>query len=81
MAIVAADQRRRHLPPVGPANGLFYDLAGLPGPGAMWDVVGGDNGYLRGVPAERARRGYDLASGLGVPRFTRLTANLPRPAG
>jgi len=28
----------------------------------------------------RARRGYDLASGLGVPQFAALAAKLPEPS-
>jgi Pro-kumamolisin, activation domain len=79
MAIVSSDQVRSHRPPVGPADGLFYTLVRA-GPGTMFDVVSGANGYLRKVPARRAKRGYDLASGLGVPQFARLAARLPRPA-
>ena len=79
MAILSADQRRLHRPPVGPANGLFYYLARC-APGTIWDLVSGNNGYLRKVPAHNAKRGYDLASGLGVPRFAALTARLPAPA-
>ena len=79
MAILSADQRRRHLPPVGPADGLFYAMA-RSAPSTFWDVVSGANGYLRKVRAHRAKRGYDLASGLGVPQFGRLAATLPAPA-
>jgi hypothetical protein len=32
------------------------------------------------VPARNAAPGYDLASGLGVPRFDQLAAALPAPA-
>ena len=79
MAIISAQQRRHHRPPIGPANGLFYYLA-KHSPKTMWDVVSGSNGYLRKVPARHARRGYDLASGLGVPQFARVSAALPAPA-
>jgi kumamolisin len=79
LAILSADQRRQHLPPVGPANGLFYSEA-THAPGTLWDIVRGANGYLRKVPARHAKRGYDLASGLGVPQFARLGAALPAPA-
>jgi Pro-kumamolisin, activation domain len=54
--------------PLGPANGLLYAL----GDAAAYDVTHGDNGYDRHVPAHRARPGYDLASGLGVPDFGAL---------
>jgi hypothetical protein len=43
-------------------------------------VTRGNNGYLKNVPARRAARGYDLASGLGVPDFSRMAAALPPPA-
>ncbi len=80
MAILSASQQRLHLPPVGPANGLFYDLARC-APATMWDVISGNNGYLPDVRAHRATRGYDLASGLGVPRFALIAAKLPPPGG
>lgn len=76
MAILSADLIRRHLPAIGPADGLFYYLA-RHRPSAFWDVVHGNNGFFATVPAHVARRGYDLASGLGVPQFAeiaRLTA-------
>ena len=79
MAIISAQQQRRHRPPIGPASGLFYYLA-KHAPRTMWDVVSGANGYLRKVPARHAKRGYDLASGLGVPQFALVTAALPAPA-
>ncbi len=79
MAIVSAGQRHRHRPPVGPANGLFYYLAGRV-PSTIWDVVRGNNGYLRNVRGHVARRGYDLASGVGALRFAALSARLPPPA-
>jgi subtilase family serine protease len=79
MAVLSADQRRRGLPPIGPANGLFYYLAAH-APQTIYDVTRGNNGYLKKVPARRATRGYDLASGLGVPDFSRVAAALPPPA-
>lgn len=78
MAILSADQQRLGLPPVGPADGLFYYLRRA-APAAFWDVVSGGNGLLPNVPGHRAHRGYDLASGLGVPRFEQLAAALPSP--
>ena len=65
--------------PIGPPNGLFYELAG-DRPSSFWDIVHGNNRYLSRVPWFRAKRGYDLASGLGVPKFSVLASRLPRPA-
>ena len=79
MAILSADQRRTHRPPVGPANGLFYYLDRA-APASFWDVVSGNSRYLRSVPGHSAKPGYDLASGLGVPQFATLAAELPPPA-
>jgi hypothetical protein len=79
MAVLSAEQRRRGLPPIGPADGLFYYLAAH-APQTIYDVTRGNNGYLKKVPARRATRGYDLASGLGVADFSRVAAALPAPA-
>ncbi len=76
MAILSADQRRRGLPPIGPADGLFYYLAAH-APRTIYDVTRGNNGYLKKVPARRATRGYDLASGLGAPNFSRVVGSSP----
>ena len=79
MAVLSSDLQRRHLPPIGPADGLFYYLAAH-SPSALWDVVHGNNGFFRHVPAHYAKRGYDLASGLGVPQFAQIARLLPSPA-
>ncbi|HEY2770870.1 MAG TPA: protease pro-enzyme activation domain-containing protein [Solirubrobacteraceae bacterium] len=76
MAIVSATQRGRGRGPLGPADGLFYFLARRV-PRSRFDVVAGNNRYLHKVKGHRAKRGYDLASGLGVPRFAQLAAALP----
>jgi kumamolisin len=78
MAILAADQKQQHQPPVGPSDGLFYYLARAV-PATFWDVVSGNNSYLPRVPAFQAKPGYDLASGLGVPQFAAVAASLPAP--
>lgn len=78
MAVLSADQRRRHRSPIGPANGLLYYLDGY-SPTSIYDVTKGANGYLPEVPPRRAHRGYDLASGLGVPNFVSVAAALPSP--
>ena len=79
MANLSANQRRQRRPPIGPANGLFYYLAKR-APSTIFDVVSGNNSYLRRVPGFRAKPGYDLASGLGVPQFAALEASLPAAA-
>ena len=82
MAVISANLRRHHLPPIGPADGLFYYLARTQ-PSTLWDVIHGSNGFYPSIPADYAKRGYDLASGLGRPAvrpdragtpFTRPTA-------
>ncbi|HUA48195.1 MAG TPA: protease pro-enzyme activation domain-containing protein [Solirubrobacteraceae bacterium] len=78
MAVVSVDLQRQHLPPVGPADGLFYYLARCR-PSAFFDVVKGNNGFLRKVPARYADPGYDLASGLGVPQFAQIAQLIPPP--
>ena len=78
MAVLSANLQRRHLPPVGPADGLFYYLAQT-NPSALWDVVDGNNGFFPKVPARYAKRGYDLASGLGVPQFAQIAQLVPAP--
>jgi subtilase family serine protease len=80
MAVVSADLERRHLPAVGPANGLLYYLA-RHRPSAFWDVIHGNNRFFAKVPARVARRGYDLASGLGVPQFAEIARVMPSAAG
>jgi subtilase family serine protease len=80
MAVVSVDLQRQTLPPVGPADGLFYYLARCQ-PGALWDVIEGNNGYSRKVPARYAKPGYDLASGLGVPQFAQVARLIPSPGG
>jgi kumamolisin len=79
-AALSAAERAAGRPPLGPVNGLLYALRGS-APDALFDVVAGDNGYDPRVPALRAGPGYDQASGLGVPRFDRIAAALPAPAG
>jgi hypothetical protein len=67
-------------PPLGPVNGLLYWLE-RHRPGALYDIVSGTNRYDRHAPGHRARRGYDLASGVGAPRLDRIARLLPAPAG
>ena len=67
----AATARARQRPPL---------RVGVQPPDTLFDVVSGSNGYDPRVPALSAAPGYDLASGLGVPRFDRLAAALPAAA-
>jgi subtilase family serine protease len=78
-AVLSARERAAGRPPLGPVNGLIYSLE-KSAPDTFFDIVTGDNGYLAKVPAISAAPGYDMASGLGVPRFDRLAAALPPPA-
>ena len=75
-ALLDAAQRARGRPRLGPVNGLLYRLRAT-SPRIFFDIVSGANGYSRRVRAWRARPGYDLASGLGVPQFARLARAIP----
>lgn len=78
-ALLSANERAEGRPPLGSVNGLIYSLERSE-PDTFFDIVSGNNGYLAKVPAINAAPGYDMASGLGVPRFDRLAAALPPPA-
>ena len=75
VAELGVGERAAGRPALGPVNGLLYAQ-----PGTLFDIVSGNNGYARRVPALQAKPGYDQASGLGVPRFDALAAALPPPA-
>ncbi len=79
-AVINARLRAAHRTPLGPVNGLLYWLR-RHRPSTIFDVVTGDNRYSPKVPGHRAKRGYDLASGVGVPRFDRIIGALPARAG
>jgi hypothetical protein len=74
-AVLDAAERAAGRPPLGPVDGRLYANRA-----DVFDVVSGANGYDPKVPALGAGPGYDLASGLGVPRFDRLAAAVPAPA-
>ena len=76
LAVVSARERAAGRPPLGPAGALLYSL----GPSTFFDIVSGNNGFDPKVPGISAAPGYDMASGLGVPRFDVLAAALPPPA-
>jgi kumamolisin len=77
-AVLDARQRATGRPPLGPVDGLLYWLERR-GHRALFDITAGNNGYAPGIANRKARRGYDLASGVGVPMFDRVTAMLPPP--
>ena len=75
-ALVDGSQRAAGRPPIGLANGWFYQAVSHPG--AFFDITTGNND-LAGVGCCQATVGYDLASGLGVPNWAVLPAALPPP--
>ena len=54
-AVVSARERAAGRPPLGPVNGLLYDVRAT-APDLLYDIVAGDNGYTRKVPARHAAR-------------------------
>ena len=78
-AALSANERAAGRSPLGPVNGLLYESR-TSAPNTLFDIVSGNNRFERKVPGHRARPGYDLASGLGVPRFDQLAAALVPPA-
>jgi subtilase family serine protease len=78
-AVIDARARALGKPLLGPVNGLLYYLYAHDRR-ALYDVVSGTNKYYPSVRGWRARRGYDLASGLGVPQFAVIAKMFPRLA-
>jgi kumamolisin len=76
-ALVDAAQLKAGRPPIGLANGWFYQAAKKQ-PLAFYDITKGSND-LSGVGCCQATAGYDLASGLGVPNWAVLPGLLPPP--
>ena len=75
-AAISAKERSQGLPTIGFANPWLYAASGmrrLP----YFDVRTGNNAVMP-VGCCSAYKGYDLASGLGVPTFDRIYAALPR---
>jgi subtilase family serine protease len=77
-ALVDAQQRSRHQPRIGLANGWLYQ-ADRRNPASFYDVTQGNN-RIKLVNCCTATPGYDLASGLGVPNWSILPSELPAPA-
>ena len=78
-AVLSARERAAGRPPLGSVNGLLYWLQAN-APGSFFDIVSGTNQYDQRVRGLSATPGYDMASGVGVPRFDRVGAVLPAPA-
>ncbi|HET6484664.1 MAG TPA: S53 family peptidase [Actinoplanes sp.] len=74
-ALVSANERSAGRPPIGLANGWFYQAATQPS--MFYDVTKGDND-LDKVGCCTATTGYDPASGLGVPNWATLPSALPK---
>jgi kumamolisin len=79
MAVLSEREQAAGRPPLGPAGALLYSLPAT-SPNTFFDIVSGNNGFDPKVPGINAVPGYDMASGLGVPRFDQLAAALPPPA-
>lgn len=75
-AVIDAREHALGKPSLGPVNGLMYYLYAHDRR-ALYDIVSGSNKYYPDVPGWRAHRGYDLASGLGVPQFAAIRMALP----
>jgi kumamolisin len=71
-ALVSAKERSAGRPPIGLANGWFYQAKST-----FYDVTKGNND-IAGVGCCTAAVGYDPASGLGVPNWDKLPAELPK---
>jgi subtilase family serine protease len=78
-AVISARERAAGRPPLGSVNGLLYWLQAN-APASIFDIVSGTNKYDARVRGISAQPGYDMASGVGVPRFDRVAAVLPPPA-
>jgi subtilase family serine protease len=78
-ALIDARLGTRRQSPLGPVNGLLYYLHQAD-PSSFYDVTSGNNRYSRKVPGYPAHRGYDLATGLGVPEPAQIAREVP-PAG
>jgi len=79
LAAMSAKQRDRGYPTIGFANAWLYRAATAK-KSPYFDITLGTN-EVQPVGCCTATRGYDMASGLGVPSMEALYPTLPRPAG
>lgn len=82
VALISAYERGKGRSSVGFVNPWWYQAAAT----NFRDITQGDNqipvvgpGFINSPACCWAYPGYDLASGLGAPRFDRLAAALPKP--
>jgi len=82
VALISAYERGKGRSSVGFVNPWWYQAART----NFRDITQGDNqipvvgpGFINSPACCWAYPGYDLASGLGSPRFDRLAASLPKP--
>ena len=78
LALLSASERLAGRPRVGFVNPWFYQLY-QQHPELFYDVVSGNND-LNGVGCCTAAKGFDEASGLGVPDFAEIAQHLPSPS-
>jgi subtilase family serine protease len=78
VALLSARERLAGRPPVGFVNPWFYQLY-KQHPDLFYDVVSGTND-LNGVGCCTATKGFDEASGLGVPNLGAIAQRLPPPS-
>jgi subtilase family serine protease len=79
MAVISANLRRHHRPPLGPSDALLYYLRRRQ-PKALFDIIHGNNALVPGISGHSAKPGYDLASGLGTPQFASIAGEIPSAA-
>jgi kumamolisin len=78
LALLSASERLAGRPRIGFVNPWLYQLY-RQHPEFFFDVVSGSND-LNGVGCCSATKGFDDASGLGVPNFAEIAQHLPPPA-
>ena len=78
LAILSARERLAGRPRVGFINPWLYQLYSQH-PDYFYDVVSGTNDLNR-VGCCIATKGFDAASGLGVPNFLEIARHLPPPS-
>jgi len=78
LALLSASERLAGRPRVGFVNPWFYQLY-QQHPELFYDVVSGSND-LNGVGCCTAAKGFDDASGLGVPNFAEIAQHVPPPS-
>jgi kumamolisin len=78
VAVVDSYLEHHGVTPPGFLNPVLYELARTDYDRVFFDITDGHNDLYQ-LGCCTAGPGYDLASGLGVPRFDRLAAALPPP--